>query len=105
MTIDEFCEELKSVADQFKWYMIFSGGIRGLPKKWPLGESGCPLTCVDYIKNKNSLSTYKYLKAANRLGVLESDAEIIANAADDRFTLNTITREKLKKAVGIDAAS
>lgn len=93
MTLQEWLEDFKEVASQFKWKIQvgFSYGqvsailpiaqIRGTHKNG-LGFCGCPLTCYLYAKETKVLPDCMYRNVAAAFDLSIPTVDNIANASD-----------------------
>jgi hypothetical protein len=86
MTLQEWLEEFKTIAPEFKWKRQYGSFLKGRivgTHKNGLGFCGCPITCYYYSKYNKVEPDCSYRKVAEEIGLSRSDAEKIAYSADD----------------------
>lgn len=92
MTLNEWVEDFKTVASQFKWgvdrkiaytneAICLCDNIRGVAKNG-LGFCGCPLTCYLYAKTQEVLPDCSYRLVGEKISLSKGDCDKIATSAD-----------------------
>ncbi len=99
MTLDEFLAALSTTTESFRWRVVEkSSSIRGtVDSMWH-----CPITAVCAHMIGTCFAVTQWRVAAEELGLAESLAEQIANAADFGITsTHRRIREKLYIALAL----